>query len=142
MMHYGFLHRCCVLFAAGLLMASLPATASLITFTNRAAFEAATTGLSNISFEGIVPTDLAQDFPNPAGLTTNGITFRTSGTGPLGPGVVSVLARPSSLLSSTRGQVRFLFGHRQISLGRLSLTYCCLASKQHSRQTFGRSSRL
>ena len=144
-MPYGFVHRCCGLFAAGLLMASLPAAASLITFTNRAAFEAATTGLTNLTFEGIVPTDSAQDFPNPAGLTTDGITFRTSGTGPFGAGVVSVygLVSPlSSLLSSIPEPVRFLSGHRQISLGRLSLMYCCPAAKQRSRQTSGRSSRL
>ena len=109
-MPYGFLDRCCGLFAAGLLMASLPAGASLITFTNRTAFEAATTGLTNLTFEGIVPTDAAQDFPNPAGLTTDGITFLTSGTGPFGAGVVSVYgaglaAEQSAVLNTGTGAI-------------------------------------
>ncbi len=89
-MHLGFLHRCYGLLAAGILITSLPAEASLIAFTDRPAFDTATTGVTTLTFEGVVPTDSAQDFPNPAGLTADGITFKTSGTGPLGPGFVSV----------------------------------------------------
>jgi len=108
-MLYGFLHRCSSLFATGFLIASLPAAASLITFTNRTAFEAATSGLTNLTFEGIVPTDSAQDFPNPAGLTAAGIRFLTSGTGPLGTGAVSVygaaLAAQSPILNTGTGAI-------------------------------------
>src|ERR1700758_1130876 len=105
----GLLHRCGGLFAAGCLIATLPAAASLITFTSRTAFEAATTGLTNVTFEGIVPTDAVQDFPNPAGLTTGGITFLTSGTAPLGTGVVSVYgglaAEQSAVLNTGTGAI-------------------------------------
>jgi hypothetical protein len=105
----GFLHRCGSLFTAGILIACLPVEASLITFSDRTAFEAATSGLTDVTFDGIVPTDSAQDFPNPAGLTTGGITFLTSGTGPSGTGVVSVygagLAAQSTVLNTGTGAI-------------------------------------
>jgi hypothetical protein len=89
-MYFGLLCRCYGFFAAGLLISSSPIEASLITFINRPAFEAATTGLTKIDFEGVVPKDSAQNFPNPAGLTTDGVTFRVSGTAPSGTGFVTV----------------------------------------------------
>lgn len=88
-MRCKFLLRARSLFA-GLLIAGLPAESALMSFTDRTAFEAATTGRTEIDFEGIVPTESAEDFGNPEGLKRGGITFRTSGTGPLGSGFVSV----------------------------------------------------
>lgn len=56
-----------------------------------------------------MPTDETQDFPDPAGLTTGGITFRTSGTAPLGTGVVSVYgdlaAEQSTVLNTGTGAI-------------------------------------
>jgi hypothetical protein len=94
----------------GFLLGAFPAEASLMTFTSRTAFEAATTGLTTITFEGIVPTDSAQDFPNPDGLMTDGVTFRTSGTGPSGPGFVTVYgaalaAEQSDVLNTGTGAI-------------------------------------
>ena len=108
-MPVGFLRTCRGLFVAGLLMTSLPIQASLITYTNRTAFAEATSGLITVTFEGMVPADSAQDFPNPAGLTADGITFQTSGIGPLGSGVVSVygasLAEQSSVFNTGTGAI-------------------------------------
>ena len=66
------------------------ALGATITFIDtRSAFNSATTNLTNINFENIVPTNASQNFLNP-GLTTSGVNFFTSGTGPFGPGFVTV----------------------------------------------------
>ena len=65
-----------------------------ITFLDtRAAFTGATTNLTTIDFEGIVPTNAAQNFANPAGLTASGVNFTTSGTGPFGTAAASAVRR-------------------------------------------------
>jgi hypothetical protein len=74
-----------------LVACTLPAHGALRTFVDRAAFEAAASGLTTIDFEGLVPPDATQDFPNPAGLTLSEVNFLTSGTAPLGPGMVMVV---------------------------------------------------
>jgi hypothetical protein len=109
-MQFEFLLRCCGLLTVGFLLGIVPAEGSLITFTSRTAFEAASTGLTTVSFEGIVPADAAQNFPNPDGLTTDGVTFRTSGTGPFGPGHVTVYgadlaAEQSPVLNTGTGAI-------------------------------------
>lgn len=83
--------------------------ATISVFNTRAGFTAATSGLSTITFEGIVPATAALNFPNP-GLTTSGITFSTSGTGPFGPGVVTVYgatiaAMQSAVLNTGTGAI-------------------------------------
>ena len=67
------------LFAVGFLVSCMSSQAGLMTFTDRTAFESATRDLTNVSFEGIVPTDSAQKFEDPVGLMTGGFVFRTSG---------------------------------------------------------------
>jgi hypothetical protein len=111
-MRFGFFSKLCLrLLATGLVIASAPIEAALVTFTNRTAFEAATKGLTTVSFEGIVPTDSAESFPNPAGLTTaNGLSFRTSGTGSFGTGFVTVYgadlaAEQSPVLNTGTGAI-------------------------------------
>jgi hypothetical protein len=64
--------------------------AEITIFDTRAAFTAATSNLSTINFEGITATNAAVNFQNPAGLNTSGVNFFTSGTGPFGPGFVTV----------------------------------------------------
>ena len=63
--------------------------ATITTFDTRTSFTAATSSLTTLNFEGIAPANAAQNFPNP-GLTTSGVTFSTSGTGPFGSGVVTI----------------------------------------------------
>jgi hypothetical protein len=58
-------------------------------FDSRAAFTSSTSSLTTTNFEGIAPANAAQNFPNP-GLTTSGVNFFTSGTGPFGSGLVTV----------------------------------------------------
>ena len=89
-MYFGISLGRCGLLMGGLLTGVFPAAASLMMFTSRTAFEASTTDLTTISFEGVVPTDSAENFLNPDGLTVEGVRFRTSGTGPFGPGHVTV----------------------------------------------------
>jgi len=105
-MRFRWLAKYHQLLATGLLIASLPANAALITYIDRAAFESAVTGTTNVTFDGIVAADAFQVFPNPAGLTTGGITFRSfGGSG----GSVSVygetLAAQSSVLNTGTGPI-------------------------------------
>jgi len=108
-MQFGFARAYCGLLTWGLLIGASRADASLMTFTSRTAFEGATTGLTTVDFEGIVPTDSAQAFPNPDGLTVEGLRFRTGGTGPLGSGDVTVygaaLAEQSAVLNTGTGAI-------------------------------------
>ena len=82
-----------------------------ITFLDtRAALTAATTNLTTINFEGIVPTNASQNFANPAGVTASGVTFTTSGTGPFGSGVVTIYgaglaAMQSAVLNTGTGAI-------------------------------------
>jgi hypothetical protein len=82
-----------------LLACTLSAHGALISFVDRAAFEAAAGGLTTIGFEGLVPADAEQNFPNPVGLTVSGVNFLTSGTGPLGPGMVMVVGADLAMQS-------------------------------------------
>jgi hypothetical protein len=72
-----------------LALCSTAQAATITMFDTRSSFTAASSSLTTINFEGIVPTNASQNFPNP-GLTTSGVTFSTSGTGPFGSGVVTV----------------------------------------------------
>jgi len=83
--------------------------ATITFFDTRTAFVSATSGLTTINFEGVAPTNAAQNFPNP-GLTTSGVTFSTSGTGPFGTGVVTVYgaglaAMQSAVLNTGTGAI-------------------------------------
>ena len=97
------------LLATGLVIVSLPANAALITYTDRTAFESAVTGRTTVTFDGIVAPDAFQVFPNPAGLTAGGITFRSFGGTQAGGGSVSVygetLAAQSSVLNTGTGPI-------------------------------------
>jgi len=75
----------------------------------RAAFNGESSGVTTISFEGITPTNAAQNFLNP-GLVTSGVTFSTSGTGPFGTGFVTVYGAglagmQSSVLNTGTGAI-------------------------------------
>lgn len=64
---------------AAVAFVSTPSRADTIVFTSRSAFEAATTGLTTINFEGIAPTNSVANFSSP--LTIAGATFSGSPTG-------------------------------------------------------------
>jgi len=64
---------------AAVAFVSTPARADTIVFTSRAAFTAATTGLTTIDFEGIAPANSVANFTSP--LTIAGATFSGSPTG-------------------------------------------------------------
>jgi hypothetical protein len=104
-----FVSRSGALIGAALLIAIMPAKAALITFSDRSAFEAAVTGLTTITFEGLVAAHSAVNFENPAGLTESGVNFRTSGTGPLGSGFVTIygaaVAAQSEMLNTGTGAI-------------------------------------
>ncbi len=108
-MQFEFLAKRYGLCAAMVLIASLPAEAALTIFTDRATFEAATSDLTNLNFEGIVPPDSTQNYPNPDGLMTDGFTFRTSGIGPSGTGLISIYgalaAAQSAVLNTGTGAI-------------------------------------
>ena len=75
----------------------------------RAAFNGESSGVTTITFEGITATNAAQNFLNP-GLVTSGVTFSTSGTGPFGPGFVTVYGAAlagmqSSVLNTGTGAI-------------------------------------
>jgi hypothetical protein len=73
--------------------------ATITSFDTRPAFTAASSSLTTINFEGIVPANASQNFPNP-GLTTSTVTFSTSGTGPFGTGVVTVYSAGLAAMQS------------------------------------------
>lgn len=79
----------CSVTALFVLCVSAAQGASITFLDTRSAFNAATSGSTTLNFEGIVPTNAAQNFVNP-GLTTSGVNFFTSGTGPFGTGFVTV----------------------------------------------------
>lgn len=64
---------------AAVVFFSTPARADTIVFTSRAAFNAATMGLTTIDFEGIASTNSVANFSSP--LTIAGATFSGSPTG-------------------------------------------------------------
>jgi len=64
---------------AAVVFVSTPARADTIVFTSRAAFNAATTGLTTIDFEGIATPNSVANFSSP--LTIAGATFSGSPTG-------------------------------------------------------------
>lgn len=51
------------------------ANAEVITFTDRAQWQAATISMTNIDFDGIAPSGRAVDFSTSVGLRSNGVTF-------------------------------------------------------------------
>ena len=73
--------------------------ASITVFDSRAAFTTSASSLNTINFEGIAPANAAQNFPNP-GLTTSGVNFFTSGTGPFGSGLVTVYSAGLAAMQS------------------------------------------
>jgi hypothetical protein len=54
-----------------------PARADLVFYGNRASFDAATTGVTTIGFEGIAPVNGFTFFGQPGSLTLSGVTFST-----------------------------------------------------------------
>ncbi len=54
------------------------AQAATVQFTELASFQANTTGLTTIDFEGLAAGAFPQNYPNPAGLTTSGVKFTAS----------------------------------------------------------------
>lgn len=61
--------------AALMITGTLPARAAVMFYTNRAAFEADTTGLTAINFEGIADSGSFVYTPSPSGLSLSGINF-------------------------------------------------------------------
>ena len=58
-----------------------PAAGSAIAYTDVTIFNAATTGLNSITFEGLAPANGFMFFNSPPGLTTSGVNFQaTAGT--------------------------------------------------------------
>ena len=81
-----------------------------ITFVTAQQFTTSVTGAQTINFEGVVATNTAQNFQNPAGLTVAGVNFHTSGSGPFGPGFVTVYgaglaAMQSAVLNTGTGAI-------------------------------------
>ncbi len=77
-MNYKFLGSAVLIAATGLLMSSLctdSAQAATLQFTDLASFQANTTGLTTINFEGLAPAGGATSYG--LGLTTGGINFTT-----------------------------------------------------------------
>jgi len=54
---------------------TVPAGATALLYTDRAGWEAATSGLTTISFEGFATPSVPGNFMNAAGLTLNGVNF-------------------------------------------------------------------
>jgi len=109
----------------------------------RAAFNGESSGVTTITFEGITATNAAQNFLNP-GLVTSGVTFSTSGTGPFGPGFVTVYGAAlagmqSSVLNTGTGAI--LVWVRPTSRVQCFSTLRCPPELPLSAQTFGLSSR-
>ena len=100
----------CSAFTLLALCVSVSEGADITFLDTRVAFTGATTNVTTINFEGIVPTNAAQNFANPAGLTASGVNFTTSGTGPFGTGVVTVYgaglaAMQSAVLNTGTGAI-------------------------------------
>lgn len=91
--------------------ASTPARADAIVFTTRAAFIAASTGLTTIDFEGIAAPNGVANFSSP--LTLQGVTFSGSPTG-----AVSVVDSGffSPLFQFQSGAVLSGFGFIEVTL--------------------------
>jgi hypothetical protein len=67
------------LVACGLIaVRTQPAQADLVFYGTRAAFNAATTGVTNINFEGIAPTNSFAYFGRPGSLSLGGVSFTTA----------------------------------------------------------------
>ncbi|HVF43133.1 MAG TPA: PEP-CTERM sorting domain-containing protein [Pyrinomonadaceae bacterium] len=96
---------------AAVVFVSTPARADTIVFTSRAAFTAATTGLTTINFEGIASPNSVANFSSP--LTIAGATFSGSPTG-----AVSVLDSGffSPLFQFNSGAVLGGFGFVEVAL--------------------------
>jgi hypothetical protein len=72
------------LLACGILaVRTPPVRADLVFYSTRAAFDAATTGVTNIGFEGIAPANDFAFFGQPGSLTLSGVTFTTTATNTL-----------------------------------------------------------
>jgi hypothetical protein len=78
--NYKFLGSAVLIAATGLLMSSLgtdSAQAATVQFTDLASFQANTTGLTTIDFEGLAPAGNFVEYPT-TGLTTSGVTFNST----------------------------------------------------------------
>jgi hypothetical protein len=64
-----------VLGLAALVVPAAPASASLMVSTNLASFQAATPGLTDVNFNGVVTSGNLQNFPTPPGGTPSGVNF-------------------------------------------------------------------
>lgn len=67
------------------------AQAGLTQFNDRATFEAILTNQTKIDFENLVPNSGFRNYKMPDGLTTNGVSFQTTGGGRFGPGHLTVI---------------------------------------------------
>jgi len=74
-----YLFACCALALASLIAPAPNAFASVITYADQAAFNAATTGVTSIGFEGIAPTDDFTAYGPGGSLTLSGTTFTAAG---------------------------------------------------------------
>jgi hypothetical protein len=79
--HYKFLGSAVLIAATGLLMSSLgtdSAQAATVKFTDLASFQASTTGLTTIDFEGLARSGSFTSYGS-GGLTTGGVNFTNAG---------------------------------------------------------------
>lgn len=84
---------CAVVLAAALLLArAAAAQAGVEHLDSRAAFDAASSGLSTIDFGSAAPARGFGKYRPDEGLTTGGVTFRASGGARFGPGLIYVLS--------------------------------------------------
>lgn len=63
--------------AFSLLGAGVVAQASVVTFSDRSTWLAASTGVTTIAFEGLAAPGTFVEYPTPPGLTLDGVTFDT-----------------------------------------------------------------
>jgi hypothetical protein len=72
-------HRLWILVLAGLLLAPATPVRAALVVTDRAGFEALSTNLQIISFEGLAPPSSFTFFGSPPGLTVQGVNFQGVG---------------------------------------------------------------
>jgi hypothetical protein len=77
----------------GIFLSVMPtsAAAGLIAYHDLASFQAATTGLTDVNFNGIAPSGSFVDFPTPPGFTRAGVTFNIAN--PLPGDFINVTAK-------------------------------------------------
>jgi hypothetical protein len=67
------------------------AQSTIVPFTERAAFTAASADLNVIDFEGLAPSSGFINYKPPKNFTTSGVDFHLSGGGKFGPGYISLV---------------------------------------------------